>query len=432
MNGDNTNNGQFWPWCLKQAALVNIVDEAVRLRAAKMLAEDVNSGFVTAIDGVDSPTSREMRAHHSASDFEMNSNWMKSSQSWTCPCCSRSKFQISRLGKKRQIVAKLVVHHDHMGEAMQEAFHEAFVSSGMKEAQVAGNRLVEHIGVAFAAYEETLICEDCNNADTEAKKQIKSPKYFSFSVRQIKQFIRSQSHSAHTVDALKANEIWQRAKSAYDLRMQLIQAVAQAAATDAHWYEPYERDAKPVPILGQRSESLDDYIHKWVSTGELFRLLGPKYRVSEPNLSRWRLETKPPGKPLPENFLAMLRSEKSKARMWDSLPDNWVCPVCARHKNQIVSVDDSGRILLALAAINVKRCWDGVTTMCAQCRSTLTSLKAEVSKLAGVELQDIYSVLPPTELSGIIIGRPHSSHQIKAKEATVLVSVIVRRLLGEA
>lgn len=278
--------------------------EALRIQALSVLLNSINSGEITSLDGVDSPVSQRIKAHHKSNFFEMNTNWIGSSQNWICPCCSRSKFQISRIGNKGQILAKLVIHHDHMGEAMKGAFNRAFVSEGTNSEQPDGLKLVEKMGVAFAAYAEVLICEDCNNADTEAKRAVDAPTYFSFSPGQIKQFIRCQDHRPHSTDVEIARNKWCESKPSYELRMKIINAVARAAVTDAHWYEPYPLGTNPVPVFGNNRTG-DQEIEQWVSKTTLFQRLGPQKKVSAPNLSKWRVQHQKLGNKPPPNFLAL-------------------------------------------------------------------------------------------------------------------------------
>jgi hypothetical protein len=170
--------------------------------------------------------------------------------------------------------------------------------------------------------------------------------------------------------------------------MKLIRAVAHAAATDTHWYEPYARRMDAIPVLGYRRQVGDDAaIRKWVSTESLVNALGPKKKPAPRNLSRWRTIVPPAGRPLPSNFLAMLRSEESGAGMWDSVPDDWSCPICLRSKHQSTCVGDGGKITF------------------------------------------YYSFVSPGELSRIIVARPHSPHVIRSAEAETLVDTIVQRLM---
>ncbi len=402
----------------------------LREEAIVMLAKSVSDGEITTIDGVDSPLSTAIKAHHRLTDFEMNAHWIGSSQAWICPCCGRSKFHISRVGKKNQILAKLVVHHDHMGEALKAAFHAAFAEAGTLDAQIEGKRLVERIGSAFAAYEEVLICEDCNNADTEAKKQVEAPSFFSFSIGQIRSFIQSSAHRPHEVEAGAAHQRWKEARPAYELRMELIRTVARAAATDTHWYEPYDRKMQPVPTLGNGHRTGDTTILRWISIESLCKALGPQQKAAPRNLTRWRTTEPKQGRPLPANFLAMLQSDEDRARRWEQVADDWSCPVCRRTKQEVLYMGDEGKVSFLISTNHGRGAWAGAPQICNHCNSTLMSLKTEISELIGHRPRDSYAFVSPNELAGIIRPRPHTPHTIRTPEAAELVAIIVNRLEG--
>lgn len=171
-------SSRFARWSEEQVSSNSESLPALRARALQLLVASVKHGEIVSIDGIDSPLSLRILAHHGEHEFEMNSHWIASSQTWVCPCCERSKYLISRLGKKNRILAKLVIHHDHMSQALEAAFRHAFEQAGTKNPQVKGQQLVERIAVAFAAYPDVLICEDCNNADAEAKKLLGAPGFF--------------------------------------------------------------------------------------------------------------------------------------------------------------------------------------------------------------------------------------------------------------
>ncbi|MCW0422137.1 hypothetical protein NB713_000080 [Xanthomonas sacchari] len=372
--------------------------------------------------------SLKIKHHHRLDDVEMNSHWIGCSQEWTCPCCGRSKFQISRIGRKQQILAKLVIHHDHMGEALQAAFHAAFVKAGTTVEQINGYRLVERMGSAFAAYEEILVCEDCNNADAEAKKLLTAPSYFSFSVGQIRCFIQSADHQPHRVDPAAAQTIWEAARPAYELRMTLINAVARAAATNSHWYEPHTGKSQPIPVLGYAHRIGDSMVKEWVPGEALYKALGPQTKKPERNLARWRTAAQKPGQPLPPNYLAMLRSEEAFVKAWDSVPDDWYCPVCRRSKREVAYVGDKGKVVFFLASNSGRGDWSNASRICRQCHSTLMSLKLEITELTGIKPSDSYEFVGPHELAIILDPRPHSQHAIQRSEAAILVERIRQRL----
>lgn len=422
------SSSRFAKWCAEHEPHYHERSESLCQEALRILVESVGAGEIPTLDGPNTPLAMTIKAHHQCGEFEINRNWIGSPQDWRCPCCGRSKFQISRLGKKGQILAKLVVHHDHMGDALHAAFHASFEKAGTNVEQIDGLRLVERMSRAFAAYEEVLICEDCNNADTEAKKQVAAPPFFSFSIGQIRRFIRSGDHQPHVVDDLVAKQIWQEAKPAYELRIRLIRAVAHAAATDTHWYEPYEFGVEAIPVLGYRHRVGDYTIRKWVSTEALYKALSPQKKQGARNLSRWRNTVPKAGRPLPPNFLAMLRSDQICANAWNAVPDEWSCPVCRRPKQEIVYVRDKGQVSFYLSTNPGRGHWLTAPQICNHCNSTLMSLKLEISELIGSTPRDSYGFVSPDDLANIIVPRPHSPHSIRPEAAAELVATIVQRL----
>lgn len=417
---------RFARWCTERRPSDGA--GAYRKDALSLLVDCINNGEITSFDGVNSPISQRIKANHRTDTFEMNSHWIGSYQDWSCPCCCRNKFQITRLGRKGQILAKLVIHHDHMGDALQAAFHAAFVQAGTSTEQATGQRLVENMAKAFAAYEEVLICEDCNNADAEAKKGVDAPQYFSFSIGQIRRFIQIEDHHPHLVNFQAAGEAWSAARSAYDLRMTMIKAVARAATTDAHWYEPYERGTRPVPVYGIANRIGDTMVKDWVSFDALCSKLGHEPVRSDRNLSRWRSNVQKAGPPLPPNYLAMLRSEEAFAKSWDAMPDKWACPICQRAKHDVVYVGDKGKVVFFLSSNPGRGAWSAAPKTCRQCFSILMSLKLEIAQLMATQLPDSYGFVSPDELARIVIPRPHSAHAVDRAQSADLVERIQIRL----
>lgn len=397
--------------------------EIIRANGLKLLVECIDKGEISRLDSCNSPISRAIMKHHGATVFEMNSNWALSPQDWRCPCCRRSKLEISRVGQHGQILAKSVAHHDHMGEVLRRAFNDQFVASGMALEQVDGLELVRRMSLAFSAYDEILICEDCNNADANAKRMHDIPKDFSFSIGQICSFITVRNHQAHSIDVENAYQAWLAAEKAYLLRMRIVAAVAKAAATDRHWYEPNGKLQERYPVLGCDGR-YDPCLFDWFATTEVLDALGAKTKVSKPNLRKWRTDPKPPGKPLPSNYLALLLSDSSHARRWNGLAHDWSCPVCLRSKHDLVYIEKKGNISWHLHQLPKHAGnWGGNGFICNHCFSTLMSLKSEIATYAN-ESFIIYDIVTPAEVANIIIPRPHSLHAIKAGNADFLVKAI--------
>jgi rubredoxin len=411
------NRYAYWYDCHRRD-----LDHQLHEEALEQVVGAVEAGEITTLDGVRSPLSRRIVEHHGIDTFEMNSNWACSPQNWACPCCQRSKFQVSRPGSKAQILAKLVIHHDHMGEALRAAFLRAFRESGTDTAQIEGSRLVDRMGRAFAAYQEVLLCEDCNNADTKAKNTLGVPSFFSFSVIQIRGFIRSGDHRPHEIDVAKARQTWDSAKAAYELRMRLIGEVAHAAATDSHWFEVHPSNSCAIPVFGDRKGFSGDFIiEQWISAEPLAIALGRNTSVTTPNFSRWRIEKASKIKSLPKNFLAILRSQEHQAKSWDALPVDWYCPICKRSKQDTVEVGTGGKLGLNHKGGPRKGKWVSVNRFCNHCFTVFSALKREVTQVLGVDSHDTHAVVGPGDIAEIIIPRPNSSHAIQYDLAKRLV-----------
>lgn len=420
MWSDSAYYSRFGDWSQSRQPPSGVPNDEYR-EGLKLLVDCVDSGEITFLDSQNSPVAREILETHGERRFEMNSNWVGSPQDWACPCCLRTKLQISRVGKKEQILAKCVIHHDHMGDVLEEAFNAEFVAAGTDIEQVEGRKLIDRMSSAFAAYDAILVCEDCNNADTAAKKVLAVPREFSFSISQIRGFIQVRNHQPHSINHSSAQNAWEAAKPAFVLRMRIIKAVAKAAATDTHWFERYPRKFEPVPVYGHGERSLPK-ISKWFSSDALIEALGMQTKVSKANVSRWREGTRKRGKPVPANYLAMLKSVEYKADNWDSLPDDWACPICRRSKPQIVYVGEQGQVRFNVATTG--RAWPEAPKICGHCSKIHMALKSEVKSHLG-DFRDSYSFVSPSELAGIILPIAHADHQVRPAEAKCLLDKIL-------
>jgi rubredoxin len=420
----------YWRWYREHRPFDPAGDAMLRREALGMLVSAINSGDLTRFDGAESPLTKKIKAFHLRDSVEMNSNWILSSQTWACPCCNRSKLEISRVGKQGQILCKSVIHHDHMADALKAAFHNVFERIGTEIEQVQGRLLVERIAPAFSAYDEILVCEDCNVADMEAKRLVKAPAFFSFSISQIRAFIQTGNHQPHILNPDSTSRIWASAKPSYELRMKLIHEVALAATTDNHWFESYPHTMNPVPILGRRP--WDSVILEFIADVDLCKALSPTTGNKTRNLSRWRTAKKmsAPDRIPPKNFMAMLRSDAVRAQKWDSVADDWCCPICSRTKFETVYMK-SGQVVFDPNSRSRSGSWIGASTICGHCTSTIMSLKTEIAETIGFRPEDSYSIATVEELAAIIEPRPHSAHQVRHTEADALVSLVIQRLSQE-
>jgi len=128
------------------------------------------------------PTDEEYRAYDGAHCFSL---WKKIDEGWRCPGCGRSKREIMRWTKRQAAVgmywgwmAGLHQHHDHSTDRYGGRFSMA------------------------------IICDQCNGADGQAKRDLHLPVDFSFSPAEIRRFITVSAHGRCRVDLEKAMDVF--------------------------------------------------------------------------------------------------------------------------------------------------------------------------------------------------------------------------------
>ncbi|MEN6320589.1 MAG: hypothetical protein ABFD82_17770 [Syntrophaceae bacterium] len=117
--------------------------------------------------------------------------WERLPESWRCSGCGRSKFEILRWTTRyvkdsvpcrpyKGWMAVLHGHHDH------------------------GNN---------RRFDEVVVCGQCNAADAEAQKKLNIYGLFSFSPSEIRQFVKATPHGKHSIDYVKARQVYERINS---------------------------------------------------------------------------------------------------------------------------------------------------------------------------------------------------------------------------
>ncbi len=138
--------------------------------------------------------------------FGMIHNFFETEPSWRCCCCFRSKAEIARLDRHKGLLCRLVYHHDHFEDHVRAKMGAPAwgVRGSPEEVALFGAR-----EDSFVRFSRTLICEDCNVAETAAKRCVHAPDYFSFAPFEIAAFVIAQPNVAHKVDAVKALEVYE-------------------------------------------------------------------------------------------------------------------------------------------------------------------------------------------------------------------------------
>lgn len=145
-------------------------------------------------------------------------NFFEVSPDWRCPCCYRTKREMARLDKNGDLLCAIHDHHDH--------YCERFDVDTRKLANGDWN-FGNAVRDSLIRFPNTLICNDCNVAEPNAKKIVGAPTFFSFTPFEIAYFIDIEDRKV-TVNEKRAHRAYESAKSALQLIYERIQSITKA------------------------------------------------------------------------------------------------------------------------------------------------------------------------------------------------------------
>lgn len=345
------------------------------------------------------------------------------SVNWRCPCCKRGKIEIVRLNAHGHLKGDIHEHHDHVIDSVRKEF--TLASENLPEilADKSAKKFFQRIAFGFSAYDNTLICSDCNDADAKAKKllKFKTGSYFSFSPKEISEFIIVEPNKAHEIDTEKAYQVWIAAKPMFEKRLELIKHIAYLAATDSHWYQPSEKTAQYEERMGQAL--LKHYGIAKLSPSCPEGLL---YQTNkhEGLADSWRRKKNVPNSiPTEGQIRHMAALEYSN---FDSCPDDWICNICHRGKFACIRKANSGK--WSFTATTRIKSWNSRDefVMCKDCADVSMNIGIEVKKRSGkLDLGRLAGLISLVDLERIVKPQPHCKHNINNETADDVVSKLV-------
>ena len=363
-----------------------------------------------------------------ANGAHLNRWWVMTSVEWVCPCCKRTKPEIVRLNKNKYLICQLHEHHDHMKEVVKSLFEEL----STKRKKVVADELSEKFAIktafSLSAYDNTVVCFDCNKADSDAKKVVKAHKYFSFSPKEISEFILVSANSEHEIDEETAREVWSRVQPVFEMRLDMAKQFAHIAAEKNDWYQPSERTAKQVERIAK---------HFFDSNGlTKIEKYGPERLLYNTKPFKgthdsWRTKENRQTSKLPtEKELSHL--EATRGRSWKRYDENWMCPCCKRTKYECVRPSKKNSWILEIksSALFVKsenKVDYHPDPICVDCLDSTMNLGREVLKESRAIIKFPSSVVSLTELSPAVIAKPHSKHAYRNSYINKLMPELVER-----
>lgn len=390
----------------------------------------IQNGESTLIDGVMSPVSVALSIRLGAKEFDMNSWWVETPQSWVCPACGRGKIDLARLNTKNEIMCHLVEHHDHMKDVLKRRFQEISVGRQVVVADEHAKRFAKRSAMMISAYENTLICVDCNNADVTAKNAATTHPDFSFSPQELLRIIKPEPNKAHEIDGDVAKAIWSEQQGTFELRMKIADRIAEIAANNEHWFQPGDFNCSPDVI----SHRASNYVAHNGAYGVLALLKGPKKIKPVKPVSAWRQISYRPPKPLPTSNEIEHAGQVAHSRYWNTINEEWRCPGCQRNKREIVRKNKDGEWAFPVAT---RYFFDSASPRnrkeiltCGDCAKTAEDMGKEAASLAeGIHQGGYAAKVNIQEVQRCVISRPHTRHNIDNDEADLILKNIVCRIL---
>ena len=389
----------------------------------------IEDGYL-GLDGVMSPQSVALGEIFQASGIDMTVLWAITPQNWECPACGRKKEKIVRLNSKNLLMCRLVAHHDHMQNLLVKEFTKKSVSMKMVLADQAAERFAKRSAAMVSAFDRTIICNDCNNADTKAKLSVGTHYAFSYSPNEIRSFVLARDNVDHEIDYEKAAEIWRGHVPIFDLRKKIVNRIADIAATNSHWYQ----ESLPQNIPEKVHARADNIAAYYQAYGVLDLLCGEKRVQPEKPLNAWRYTSYPKAKRAPTLREIEHVAKVTHAKSWNVVPDDWCCPSCGREKVQTVRWTEKNSNWTFHLGNKQYRDPQAIYecrgfVLCGDCGWVAEQLGKEAVGIAGVERERYTILVEPSEVAAIVIPRPNARHVYDNNKADIIVKQISERLM---
>lgn len=386
------------------------------------------------LKGLDSEftySTRQLIKEFDAEGAHLNKWWVMTPTDWSCPSCNRKKSEIVRINKNNYLTCQLHEHHDHMVDVVKKLFEQYSIVRNHIIADEHSERFAIKAAFSLSAYDNTIVCFDCNKADADAKKIVKAHLSFSFSPREISEFVKATPNTEHTIDEALAMQVWERVKPVFEMRMEFAEKFARIASENRNWYQRSEQSAREIE---RHAKWLLEYNGLYeIDKYEPIRLLYNTEHFKGEKGS-WRRKRAYANKKKPsQNELSHLIATRGK--FWERYPENWVCPCCSRRKYDCIRPSKKNSWIFEVKTVPLfladEMAFDqNHLPMCVDCIDAAMNLGREVLELAGKSglLAHPSAVISLDELTKSVIARAHSRHDFRNELIDKMIPDIVSRI----
>jgi hypothetical protein len=194
--------------------------------------------------------------------FQSDSNWLITPADWICPACKRSKLHLAKINKQGVLQGNIHNHHDHIDGFLKlerERLNKEKLTTTPSNKE---SYFYSKIKLFFNRFDETLICQDCNNADSAAKSNLeRTCPHFSFSPAEIRLFITPRPNKEHQIDYKKSSALYETLEKIHINRKNIAaKIIIDTVSSDIFWGEasgPSKKHYEAAKKIAENPECFD-------------------------------------------------------------------------------------------------------------------------------------------------------------------------------
>ena len=303
--------------------------------------EEIEALFPS-FDGRWSTQTKALLAQHGVDRLDLDDNWASVPPAWRCGPCGRHKVQLARASEAGVLICRLDWHHDHLRDYGKRILRRDGNRPSEPEAFRRWFSAVDACKDVIERFHPSFVCVDCNAADGEVKRKLKSVVHpeFSFSPSEISSFITVQPGQSHRVDVEKAEAIWKAVEDDVRDRIAFTELLANRVANGRH--QRQGRKHWPEPPLGPVLRDLSR--NPAYPTRKLSQLpydLSVRSVQKDGFRSSLKSKARPVRIPSKTEFDAFTAAQDQRSP-WVWHDPDWTCPACDRSRFECLRASGKG------------------------------------------------------------------------------------------
>ncbi|CAN5121565.1 hypothetical protein BH10PSE1_BH10PSE1_13820 [soil metagenome] len=311
----------------------------------RTISDEALQSLLPQADGAWSRQTKSLMQRLGAEKLNLNSNWADVRQDWHCEACQRRKPEIARVSDNGVLLCQLEWHHDHLRDHAKRRFRPLVNDDDRTPEAWALRRGIDACKDLTMRFYTTLICNDCNTAEGQAKIRSSDliPSHFSFSPREISRFIRVQPNRMHRVDDDAVREVWSEVRDDVVERVAFLDVLTGRLAAGRQGIQGrpphFPAGANLSSVLVRLAAEQDQ------DAESLYRVPGiiAERSVRQDGFGISPRPKRAAGRKPTLETLATYRASQGVETPWRRVVPEWRCEVCHRDRSEVVRLSGKGK-----------------------------------------------------------------------------------------